>query len=208
MPQGRLFVVAGPSGAGKGTLIAELLKRYPSTWLSVSATTRKPRPGEVDGVQYYFMDKSGFDDLVRKGEFLEWAEVHGNLYGTPRGKVAEKLAQDLDVILEIDVQGARQVRDKWPHAVTIFVQPPSIEVLEERLRRRGTEEGDELERRLENALEESREKDDYDYVVVNDQLHRAVDGFCDIYEKESPLVRAAGEGSRRSQTRVDEDQDR
>lgn len=188
MPQGRLFVVAGPSGAGKGTLIEELLKRYPSANLSVSATTRKPRPGEADGVQYYFLDEEGFRELAGKGMFLEWAEVHGNLYGTPREKVERELARGRDVILEIDVQGARQVREKIDDAVTIFVYTPTLEVLEERLRRRGTEDQDELERRLRNALEENKEKDDYDYAVLNDQLHRAVEELCAIYERESPLI--------------------
>lgn len=188
MPQGRLFVVAGPSGAGKGTLIGELLQRYPSAWLSLSSTTRRPRQGEVEGVQYHFLDEEDFLESVRRGEFLEWAKVHGNLYGTPRMRVMEKLAQGYDVILEIDVQGAGQVRKEMPQALAIFVLPPSPEVLEERLRDRGTEEEDELGQRLENALEENRRKDEYDYVVVNDQLHRTVEEFCGIYEKESPLV--------------------
>jgi guanylate kinase len=188
MPQGRLFVVAGPSGAGKGTLIAALLDRYDTAWLSISSTTRKPRPDEVEGVQYYFLEEDDFTTSARKGEFLEWAEVHGRLYGTPRAKVEEKLAQGYDVILEIDVQGAKQVREKMPHALSVFVLPPSSQVLEERLRKRGTEEEAELQQRLENAMEESRQKDDYDYVVVNDQLHRAVEEFCGIYEKESPLL--------------------
>ena len=189
MSQGRLFVVAGPSGAGKGTLIAELLKRYDTAWLSISSTTRKPRRGEVEGSQYHFLDEDDFKASARKGEFLEWAEVHGNLYGTPRARVEEKLAQGKDVILEIDVQGARQVREKMPHAVSIFVLPPSLQVLEERLRERGTEGEEELRRRLENARRESRHKEDYEYVVVNGQLHRAVEEFCGIYEKESPLPR-------------------
>jgi guanylate kinase len=188
MLQGRLFVVAGPSGAGKGTLIEEMLKRYPSASLSVSATTRKPRPGEVEGFHYYFLDKEEFRDLADKGMFLEWAEVHGNLYGTPKEKVDRELARGRDVILEIDVQGARQVRDKVGDAVTIFVYTPTLEVLEERLRKRGTEDGNELERRLRNALEENKEKDDYDYAVLNDKLHRAIGEFCAIYERESPLM--------------------
>jgi len=188
MPQGRLFVVAGPSGAGKGTLIEEMLMRYPSASLSVSATTRRPRPGETEGVQYYFMDEEKFMDQARKGMFLEWAEVHGNLYGTPAAMVERELARGRDVILEIDVQGARQVRERVDDAVTIFVYTPSLEVLEERLRRRGTEDQDELEQRLRNALEENKEKDDYDYAVLNDQLHRAVEEICAIYERESPLI--------------------
>jgi len=190
MPQGRLFVVAGPSGAGKGTLIAELLRRYPTAWLSVSATTRKPRQGEEDGVQYLFLGEGAFRKMVAEGDFLEWAEVHGKLYGTPRNRVTEMMDSGHDAILEIDVQGARQVREKMPEAVTIFVDPPSAEVLEERLRNRGTEDEEEMRRRLRNACEENREKAEYQYVVVNDQLYRAAEELCAIYEKESPLQRA------------------
>jgi guanylate kinase len=189
MPRGRLFVVAGPSGAGKGTLINELLQRYPCTWLSVSTTTRKPRQGEMNDLQYHFIGNQEFIRLIDKEEFLEWALVHGNLYGTPRAHVEGKRSQGLDVILEIDVQGARQVRAKEPEAVTIFVLPPSNKKLEERLRGRGTENEEELKQRLENALEENREKDDFDYVIVNDDLHHAAMELYVIYEKESPVVK-------------------
>ncbi len=187
MPQGRLFVVAGPSGAGKGTLIAELLRRYATAWLSVSVTTRKPRRDEVQGAQYRFMGEGEFRRMAAHGDFLEWAEVHGNLYGTPEAEVRRKLVAGRDVILEIDVQGARQVRRKMPDAVTVFVLPPSVEELEKRLRGRGSEDEAELARRLRNAVEESREQGDYRYVVLNDVLHRAVEEFCAIYEKESLL---------------------
>lgn len=189
-------------------MIEELLRRYPTTWLSVSATTRPPRVGETDGVQYHFLDEERFRERARRKEFLEWAEVHGNLYGTPRDPLVEKRAQGHDVVLEIDVQGARQVRAEVPDAVTIFVLPPSLEALEERLRGRGTEGEEERRRRLLKALEESREKDDYDYVIVNDRLDRAVEELCAIYEKESPLRGAGKEKNGRFGTRVDEDQDR
>jgi guanylate kinase len=192
MPRGRLFVVAGPSGAGKGTLVEELLRRYPTAWLSVSATTRKPRPGEAEGVQYHFLEEERFRELVDQDEFLEWAEVHGNLYGTPGTMVARQLASGHDVILEIDVQGARQVKEKMPDAVSVFVTPPSLEVLEERLRGRGTEDDNEIERRMRNAREESLEKNDYSYVVLNDRLHRAVEELCAIYEEESLLIKKGG----------------
>jgi len=197
MPQGRLFVVAGPSGAGKGTLIKELISRYPQVWLSVSATTRKPRFGEKQGVQYHFLEDQDFRDLARRGDFLEWAEVHGNLYGTPLDKVVEKRSQGQDVILEIDVKGARQVRSRDPDAVAIFVLPPSVEILEERLRGRATEGEAELQERLRNAQEESREKVDFDYVVLNDDLDRAAQELCAIYEMESAVVQAAKKENRR-----------
>ncbi|NPV59577.1 MAG: guanylate kinase [Actinobacteria bacterium] len=190
MPRGRLFVVAGPSGAGKGTLIEELLRRHPTAWLSVSATTRAPRSGETHGVQYYFLDRATFRDKVRNGDFLEWAEVHGNLYGTPRQSVVEHLEGGRDVILEIDVQGARQVREKMPDSVGIFVMPPSLEELERRLRGRGTESDSEIARRLRNAREESKAAEEYRYVVVNDDLRRAREELCAIYVNESPLVKA------------------
>jgi guanylate kinase len=186
LPQGRLFVVSGPSGAGKGTLISELTHHYPdSTWLSVSATTREPRPGEVQGLHYFFLDVNKFREMIAGGEFLEWEEVHGNLYGTPAAPVKERLRRGLDVILEIDVKGARQVREKEPGAVTIFVGPPSEEILEDRLRGRATEKEEELRRRLRNALEESSEKDDFDYEIVNDDLNRAARELYAIYERES-----------------------
>ena len=197
MPQGRLFVVAGPSGAGKGTLIKELLSRYPQVWLSVSATTRKPRAGEDQGVQYHFIEDRKFRDLANRGSFLEWAEVHGNFYGTPLDEVTEKRSQGLDVILEIDVKGARQVRSRDPDAVTIFVRPPSIEILEERLRDRATEKEEELQERLRNAQEESKEEEDFDHVVINDDLNRAARELCAIYEMESHVFKEGKEENRR-----------
>lgn len=170
-------------------MIAELQRRYPRTWLSVSATTRRPRPGEREGVEYYFLDEEEFARKADAGGFLEWAEVHGKLYGTPRQQVVEKMREGRDVLLEIDVQGAEQVRERMPDAVSVFVKPPSLEELERRLRERGTESEEELRERLKNARLESREAGKFDYVIVNDELSRAVDELCAIYEKESPPCR-------------------
>jgi guanylate kinase len=153
--------------------------------LSVSATTRKPRPGEVERIHYHFLGNDEFRAMIDAGEFLEYAEVHGKLYGTPAKAVEERIAGGTDVVLEIDVKGAREVRGKKPGAVSIFVVPPSKEVLEDRLRGRATEKEEELRCRLENALEESREKDDFDYVIVNDDLERAARELYAIYENET-----------------------
>lgn len=183
--------MAGPSGAGKGTLIAELEERYPQVWISISATTRKPRSDEKEGMQYYFLEREDFERRAGRGEFLEWAEVHGNLYGTPLSSVKEKRSRGRDVILEIDVEGAEQVRAREPDAVNVFVMPPSMKVLERRLRKRGTEGEEELKRRMRNAREESKAKDDFDYIIINDDLDRAAGELCAIYVRESPFRKDA-----------------
>ncbi|MEJ5185532.1 MAG: guanylate kinase [Candidatus Geothermincolales bacterium] len=184
MGKGRLFVVSGPSGVGKGTVISALLSKYPKAWLSISATTRKPRPGERHGVDYFFIEEDDFLDKARKGDFLEWAEVHGNLYGTPVGEVERKLAEGRDVFLEIDVKGALQVMKKVPDAITIFLAPPSMEELEKRLLKRGTESEEEIDIRLRNAEKEARFAQSFRYLIINDDLERAVEELCAIYEKE------------------------
>lgn len=184
MGKGRLFVVSGPSGVGKGTVISALLSKYPKAWLSISATTRKPRPGERHGVDYFFIEEDDFLDKARKGDFLEWAEVHGNLYGTPVDEVERKLAEGRDVFLEIDVKGALQVMEKVPDAITIFLAPPSMEELEKRLLKRGTESEEEIDIRLRNAEKEARLAQSFRYLIINDDLERAVDELCAIYEKE------------------------
>jgi len=155
-PQGRLFVVAGPSGAGKGTLISELLRRYPTAWLSVSATTRKPRRDETEGVQYHFITESEFRRMIDGGDFLEWAEVHGNRYGTLRSEVERRLAEGRDVVLEIDPQGAFQVKELMPEAVLVFIIAPSMDELERRIRGRGAETDEQVRTRLETAERELR----------------------------------------------------
>ncbi len=173
MDRGDLFVVSAPSGAGKTTLCSMLVNEIDNIVFSVSHTTRPPRPGEVDGKDYHFVSEQEFERLVAEDAFLEWARVHGNFYGTHRGQVMEKLAQGLDVILDIDVQGAKQVKKKLPAAITIFILPPSWHVLEERLRKRGSEDADKIKLRLQNAMKEIEEVTNYHYTVVNDELHEA-----------------------------------
>lgn len=172
----RLVVLAGPTAVGKGTLVRALRERNPEVWVSVSATTRAPRPGEIDGTHYHFVSESEFDELVEQGRMLEWAVVHGkHRYGTPRGPVEEHLAQGVPSILEIDLQGARQVRESMPEALFVFVAPPSWEELVARLEGRGTEDPEERERRLETARQELAALEEFDVVVVNDDLDDAVD---------------------------------
>lgn len=175
----RLFVISGPSGAGKGTVIARLREARPDLELSVSATTRSPRPGEVDGVSYHFMSDAQFDELVAQGGFLEWAHVHDHRYGTPRMHV-EKVLEHASLILEIDPQGAFNVREAMPEAVLVFIAPPSLDVLRQRLEGRGTETPEELEKRLADADEFMKASVRYDEVVVNDVLDETVERLLAI----------------------------
>jgi guanylate kinase len=180
--RGRLFVVSGPSGAGKGTIIRAALERRPDILFSISATTRGPRPGERDGVDYHFIPEARFRAMIEAGEFLEWAEVYGALYGTPRAPVEEALEQGRDVLLELDIQGAIAVKDAIPEALLVFVEPPSMEALADRLRARGTEDADALARRIEAAYEEVKTGRRYDHIIVNDQVEKAVGEFLRILE--------------------------
>lgn len=171
---GNLFVISGPSGAGKGTLLSKVIERIPDAWVSVSATTRNPRPGEEEGVHYYFLDKDHFLELVNHDGFLEWAKVHDNYYGTLKESVLEHMKAGEQVILEIDVQGALQVRNVIPEAHLVFIEPPSLEELERRLRSRGTESDDVISSRMKTAEVELAQKMEYDIQVVNDDLEQAV----------------------------------
>jgi guanylate kinase len=175
MRHGNLFVISGPSGTGKGTLISKMLKHVPDAWVSVSATTRHPRPGEIEGVNYFFLTKEEFLSLADEGGFLEWAEYSGNCYGTPLASVKQKMEEGCQVILEIEVQGALQVREKMPDAHLIFIEPPSLEELERRLRNRGTESDDVVKKRMNAALVELSHKMEYDYRLVNDNLKVATE---------------------------------
>lgn len=171
-----MTVLAGPTAVGKGTVSADIRARYPQVWLSVSATTRAPRPGEVDGVHYLFVSDDQFDAMVADGQMLEWALVHGrNRYGTPRTAVEAKLAAGVPVLLEIDLAGARQVREAMPQARFVFLAPPSWQELERRLVGRGTEGPAERARRLETARVEMAAADEFDVVIVNDEVHHAAD---------------------------------
>lgn len=171
---GKLFVFSGPSGAGKGTICKKLLEENKELALSISMTTRAPREGEVEGVSYYFTDKETFKKRIEAGELLEHAEVYGNYYGTPKGPVIEKLEKGIDVILEIDMQGALKVKENYPDGVFVFILPPSMSELRKRLTGRGTESKEAIELRLGETLKELSYIEKYDYCVVNGELDEAV----------------------------------
>jgi guanylate kinase len=171
--RGRLIVLAGPSGVGKGAIVARLLAALPDLELSISATTRQPRPREDEGRHYYFVDRRQFDEMIAEGGFLEWADIFGERYGTPKGPVARALAEGRDVIVEIDVQGARQVKAADPRAYMVFITPPSLQELERRLRTRGTETDQQVRRRLAKAADELAAEPEFDVTVVNDDLELA-----------------------------------
>ncbi len=175
-------MIAGPSGVGKGTIVRRLAQRLPRLRVSVSATTRPPRPAERDGVDYRFVSEAEFSRLIEDGELLEWAEVFGHRYGTPAAPVREALARGEDVVLEIDVQGAFQVREHDPSAVLVLIEPPSMTELERRLRERGTEDEARLAERLATAERELAERGAFDHVVVNDDLDRAVERLVAIIQ--------------------------
>jgi guanylate kinase len=178
---GRLTVLAGPTAVGKGTITAWIREHHPEIWISVSATTRRPRPGEADGVHYRFVSDEEFDGLVARDELLEWAVVHrGARYGTPRGPVLEALAAGRPALLEIDLQGARQVRERMPEARFVFLAPPSWEELVDRLVGRGTEDAAERERRLETAREELESEAEFDVTVVNRQIPDAGEQLVEL----------------------------
>jgi guanylate kinase len=172
--EGTLFVVAAPSGAGKSTLVNALLEREPAISLSVSHTTRPPRPGELYGRHYYFVERGEFEREIAEGIFLEHAEVHGNLYGTSHTSVQALLAQGRDVLLEIDWQGAEQIRRSQPDCVSVFILPPSRAELERRLRGRGSDSDEVIERRLHNSRGEIAHADEFDYILVNDDFETAL----------------------------------
>lgn len=185
--KGELFVISGPSGTGKGTICKKLIEDE-EIFLSVSATTREPRPGEVDGESYYFMDKDTFVDMINSGGFLEHAVVYDHYYGTPKQRVLEKLEAGIDVILEIDIQGAMNVKKSFPEGIFIFILPPSLKVLRELLTARGTDAPDVIEKRLSKTVSEIKQIGNYDYYVVNDDLDTAVERTRAIIDAERSRV--------------------
>ena len=182
--QGKIFILSGPSGSGKGTVLKSAMKNHPDMFLSVSATTRPPRTGEVDGVHYHFISDNAFLQMVERDELLEHAGYAGNFYGTPRIPVDEALAQGRDVMLEIDVQGAQQIYAKRPDAVRIFLAPPSWTELEHRLVGRGTDSAEKIQQRLRRARDEMALAADYDYFIINDDVERAAAELNDIFRVE------------------------
>ncbi|MDD4239782.1 MAG: guanylate kinase [Desulfotomaculaceae bacterium] len=182
--KGLLLVLSGPSGAGKGTVVRALQRENLSLRLSISATTRLPRDGEVDGVDYYFMERDIFRKMIEEDQLLEWAEVYGNYYGTPRHFVQDVLERGNDIILEIDIQGALQVKEKLPEAVLVFIAPPSKEELQTRLFGRKSDSREEIEKRLKCMTGEMKLAGGYDYIVVNDSINRALDSIHAIIMSE------------------------
>ena len=178
--KGNLIIISSPSGGGKGTLIKEVLESVPNIGYSVSYTTRAMRDGEENGRDYFFVSRAEFSDLIDAAEFLEFAEVHGNLYGTSVNRVQQEISSGNDVILEIDVQGAENIRRKMPEAVAIFILPPSFEVLRQRLIARATEQQADLSLRLRNSINEVRQYEYFDYIVVNDEVKRATSDLQNI----------------------------
>ena len=195
--QGTLVVVSGFAGTGKGTVMKELLGRYDSYALSISATTRNPRPGEVDGREYFFKTKEEFEQMIADNEFVEHACYVGNYYGTPKKYVKEQLAAGKDVILEIEIQGALNIKSQFPDALLLFIAPPSADVLKSRLVGRGTETAEVIEQRLARAVEESKGIENYDYLVVNDDLDECV-------ENVHQMIQSAGWKMSRREADVEE----
>ena len=191
MSKGILIVLSGFSGAGKGTLVKELMKTYDNYALSISMTTRKPREGEVHGREYFFTERESFEEKIAQNGLIEYAEYCGNYYGTPRDYVEEMLAAGRDVLLEIEIQGMHKVKKMFPDMLTLFVTPPSIAELEKRLRGRGTETEEVIRKRLARAAEEAKGLEDYEYLVVNDDLQECV-------EEIHSIVKAAKRASRRN----------
>lgn len=188
--KGIIFIVSGPAGAGKGTVVKEVVKKD-GIELSISATTRKPRGKEQDGIEYHFMTREQFSSMIDDDGFFEYAEYCGNFYGSPKKPVVDWVNQGKDVILEIEVQGCEKVKKILPDSVSIFVVPPSMEILEKRLRGRNTETEEVIKKRMERAVEELKKSSEYDYVVVNDEIENCANEILSIIEKEKLRVQSS-----------------
>ena len=188
MKKGILTIISGFSGAGKGTLLNEMLKKYNNYSLSISATTRKPREGEIDGKSYFFKTKEEFEDMIREDAFIEYASYVGNYYGTPKSYVMDKLEKGQDVILEIEIQGALKVKEKYPEAMLIFISTPNALSLKERLEGRKTENTAQIKARLKRAAEEAGGMEKYDYILINDNLNEAVDNLHQLIQSQKSKV--------------------
>ncbi len=188
MNRGLLFVISGPSGAGKGTICSAYLKEAQNTWLSVSATTRSPRVGETEGNSYFFLSRDEFTEKLQQGDFLEYADVYGNFYGTPKSSVEEKLEKGYDVILEIDIQGALKVQENTKEGIFIFILPPSMEELKQRIIKRGSETPESLIRRFESAFDEINYISKYNYAVINTTVEEALGNVRAIVQAEKCRV--------------------
>ncbi len=186
--KGILLVISGFAGTGKGTLVHELLEKYDNYALSVSATTRAPRPGEIDGVHYFFKTKEEFEEMIRENRLIEYASYVENYYGTPKEYVQQQLENGKDVILEIEIQGALKIKEQFPDTLLLFMVPPSASVLEERLRGRGTETDEVVRKRLHRAVEESEFIEQYDYLIVNDDLETCVKETHEIIQSQHHRV--------------------
>ncbi|BEP29472.1 guanylate kinase [Helicovermis profundi] len=187
-PRGLLIVVSGPSGAGKGTICKSLISEYKDIGISVSATTREPRDGEVDGKNYFFLKKEKFQSMIHNDELLEYAKVYQNYYGTPKKFVLDKVLSGEDVLLEIDIQGALQVKEKYPEGIFVFILPPSMEELKNRIINRGSETEDSFKLRYSSALDEMSFIKDYDYFIINDEIHKATSKLICIIEAEKNRI--------------------
>lgn len=182
----KLFVISGSSGVGKGTVLKGFLERNPEFMLSISCTTRSPRPGEIDGVNYFFISKEEFQDCIKKEKFLEWAEFAGNFYGTKKKYIKQCLEEGKDIILEIETKGAMQVKKQMPEAVLIFICPPSYETLENRLRGRHTEDEATIRKRLDEVKKELKAAENFDYRIINDDLETAIQTLEEVIRGEMP----------------------
>ena len=179
-PRNSIFVISAPSGAGKTTLVQLLIEHVPNLYFSISHTTRPPRDSETEGVDYFFVDGTAFQNMISNDEFLEWADVHGHRYGTSKQMLHQAEKEGKDLVLDVDVQGAASVRKVLPESITIFIMPPSYKSLRERLIQRGTDNDIQIEQRLENAREEIQRYQEYDYIVINEELRTASENLCGI----------------------------